>query len=204
MITAQLVFGFIAGFAADALRSVILPATTDRIARLIPSERRKRDLQDNALLVDLMSKLDLMGLDPSLAARAKDPAEEFSKIIQSHRQAFIEASAEVIESEQEAVTQLEMNMEAGHRAEIAEMQLGRLLLKLEGSSWFEGEMRDAFREAQDAWETYARRQADFVALQYAGGSMRPMVYAGEIEAATIARTAELRRMLDDMRDRMGE
>ena len=34
--------------------------------------------------------------------------------------------------------------------------------------------------------------------------MAPLIYAGELESATVSRTGELKRMLEEMRERYGD
>lgn len=62
----------------------------------------------------------------------------------------------------------------------------------------------AFKQTQTNWESYAKTQAEFAAAAFEGGSMAPLVYASELEAVTVSRTGELKRMFEEMSERYGD
>lgn len=195
-------FGFVLGFLADLFRSVAMPASTEWINRRIPSARKKANVEENKLTLEIMERLKLLGKDPDLAKHARDDADQFLSVLTSQQEAFVENAIEVIDST--FMTQAEMNDEAGRRAYVAEKQLERAVIALERSGWMSEAQTSALRETQRRWEEYAQSQAAFVAAEFEGGSMAPLIFASELEYAAVSRTGELKRMFDDMRARNGD
>lgn len=194
--------GFVLGFFADLFRSVFMPASTEWINRSIPTARKKANVEENALTLDIMEKLKSLGKDPALAKHARDDAAQFLAVLNSQQEAFVENAIEIIDSTY--MTQVEMNMEAGRRADVARQQMERAILALERSGWIEASQIAALKLTQANWESYAKAQAEFAAAEFDGGSMAPLVYASELESVTVSRTGELRRMLEEMRERYGD
>ncbi|MGO4910517.1 hypothetical protein ACEN2J_19660 [Pseudorhodobacter sp. W20_MBD10_FR17] len=52
--------------------------------------------------------------------------------------------------------------------------------------------------------TTVASDAGIAAYKFDGGSMAPLVYASELETLTVSRTGELKRMLEEMRERYGD
>lgn len=194
--------GFVLGFVADVFRSVFLPASTKWISRLIPSAREKSNVEDNILTLDIMEKLKSLGKDPELVKQAREDAAKFMSVLTSQKEAFVDNAIEIIDSTY--MTQAEMNMEAGRRADVARQQMERAIVALERSGWLNEAQIAALKDAQERWENYARSQANFAALEFEGGSMAPLIFASELESATVSRIGELKRMLEEMRERYGE
>lgn len=193
---------FVLGFIADLFRSVFMPASTEWINRLIPSARKKANVQENILTLDIMEKLKSLGKDPDLAKHSRDDAAQFMTVLTSQQEAFVENAIEVIDST--FMTQAEMNMEAGRRANVAKKQMERAIIALERSGWMSEAQTAALKEAQGQWEKYAQAQAEFASAEFEGGSMAPLIFASELESATVSRTGELKRMLEEMRERNGD
>jgi uncharacterized protein YecT (DUF1311 family) len=193
---------FLLGFIADLFRSVFMPASTEWINRLIPSARKKANVEENILTLDIMEKLKSLGKDPGLVKHSRDEAAQFMAVLTSQQEAFVENAIEVIDST--FMTQAEMNMEAGRRADVAERQMERAIIALERSGWMSEAQTAALKEAQGQWAKYAQAQAKFAAAEFEGGSMAPLVFSSELESATVSRTGELKRMLDEMRERYGD
>lgn len=191
--------GFVLGFVADLLRSVFMPASTEWINHFIPSARRKANVEENILTLSIMEKLKSVGKDPDLVKYARGDAAQFMSVLASQQEAFVENAIEIIDSTY--MTQAEMNAEAGRRANIAGRQMERAVIALERSGWISAAQTVALEEAQERWEKYAHAQAKFAAAEFEGGSMAPLVYASELESATVSRTGELKRMLEEMRER---
>lgn len=194
--------GFILGFVADLFRSVAMPASTEWINQRIPSARKKANVEENKLTLEIMERLKSLGKDPDLAKHARDDADQFMSVLTSQRQAFVENAIEIIDSTY--MTQTEMNAEAGRRADVAEKQMERAVVALERSGWMNEAQSAALRDTQQRWQEYAQSQAAFVAAEYEGGSMAPLIYTSELEFATVRRTGELSRMLEEMRERYGD
>lgn len=194
--------GFALGVIADVFRSVLVPASTDWINRFVPSAHKKANVEENILTLSIMEKLQSLGKDPNLARYARDDNAQFLNVLTSQQEVFVEHAIEIIDSTY--MTQLEMNMEAGRRAEVASQQMERAIIALERSGWLSDAQISDLQETQTHWEKYARAQAEFAASEFDGGSMAPLVQASELEAVTVTRTGELRRMLEEMRERYGD
>lgn len=194
--------GFVLGFVADLFRSVFMPASTEWINRFIPAARKKANVEENILTLEIMEKLKSLGKDPALAKHARDDAAQFMTVLNSQQEAFVENAIEIIDSTY--MTQAEMNMEAGRRADVARQQMERAIIALERSGWMEAGQISSLKATQSHWEEYAKAQAAFAAAEYEGGTMAPLVYASELESVTVSRTGELKRMLEEMRERYGD
>ena len=191
--------GFVLGFFADLFRSVFMPASTEWINRLIPTSRKKANVEENIITLEIMEKLKSLGKDPALAKHARDDAVQFLAVLNSQQEAYVENAIEIIDSTY--MNQGEMNMEAGRRADVARQQMERAIVALERSGWMEASQGAALKRTQANWEKYAQAQAEFAASEFEGGSMAPLIYASELESVTVSRTAELKRMLEEMRER---
>lgn len=194
----ELVLGFVAGFVTDLLRSVFLPASTRWLGRRIPSEKKKIDIQDNVLTLEIMERLKAIGKDPDLALHARGDAEEFVKVLTTQREAFVENSLDVIESSG-ARTQNEMYLDSVHRAQMASLQLQQATILLESADCLTPHQKHALAESQEHWEKYVSAQSEFAGASYGGGTMAQTAYHAELERVTISRTAELRRIYEQMK-----
>jgi len=179
-----------------------MPASTGWINRFIPTARKKANVEENVLTLDIMEKLKSLGKDPALAKHARDDATQFLAVLNSQQEAFVENSIEIIDSIY--MTQVEMNTESGRRTDVARQQMERAIVALERSGWMEASQIAALKQTQANWEIYAKAQAEFAATEFDGGSMAPLVYASELEFVTVSRTGELKRMLEEMRERYGD
>lgn len=194
--------GFVLGFIADLFRSIFMPTSTEWINRFIPSARKKANVEENIITLDIMDKLKSLGKDPALAKHARDDAAQFLAVLNSQQEAFVENAIEIIDSTY--MTQVELNMEAGRRANVARQQMERAVVALERSGWMEASQVAALKQTQENWERYAKAQAVFASAAFERGSMAPLVYASELESVTVSRTGELKRMLEEMRERYGD
>ena len=182
--------GFVLGFFADLFRSVFMPTSTEWINRFIPAARKKANVEENIITLDIMEKLKSLGKDPALAKHARDDAAQFLAVLNSQQEAFVENAIEI--------------MEAGRRADVARQQMERAIVALEHSGWMKASQVAALKQTQENWESYAESQAEFASAEFEGGSMAPLVYASELESVTVSRTGELKRMLEEMRERYGD
>ncbi|GGE15240.1 hypothetical protein GCM10011360_00070 [Primorskyibacter flagellatus] len=193
------IVGFFVGFVADLFRSVFMPATTEWLNRLIPSARRRNNVKDNVLTFEVMERLKSLGKDPNLAKFARDDASQFMNVLTSQQQAFIDNAIEIIDSTH--MSQVEMNLEAQRRADVASQQLERAVIALEKSGWLSNSQIAALHDSQEKWLAYAKAHAEFSALEFEGGTIRPLVYSSEMETSAVSRTGELRRAYEDMQGR---
>jgi uncharacterized protein YecT (DUF1311 family) len=88
-----------------------------------------------------------------------------------------------------ARTQTTMNMRAGDTMRALELQMADMVAAIEKRGGIDVEL---LQRSQDAWQAYARAEADFHASLVAGGSMYPMVWAS-------AQSENIRRRIDTLR-----
>lgn len=186
--------GFLLGIIVDGIRSVVAPATTDWLRRFVPSEQRKSNIEDNRVQLEIMEKLKTLGMDMNLVRHADKSVEHFQAAMRSQEQAFVQSQVNNIVANYQ--TQLEMNVDAAGRAEVARAQMNRILQQIEVAQFFSEQQRNILPQAQSLWEEYAKKQAEFAAEAYHQGSMMPMIYHSEMEGLIINRTAELQRLYD--------
>lgn len=194
--------GFLLGFLADVFRSVFMPETTAWLNKYLPAARKKANVEENMLILQVMETLKSLGKDPNLAKHARDDSQQFLNVLTTQQEAFVENAIEVIDSTH--MSQLEMNLEAERRVDVARKQMERAIVALERSGWMDEQQSSFLRATQESWEQYAKSQAEFAAAVFDGGSMKPLVFSAELEAVTISRTGELKRMVQEMTERYGE
>jgi uncharacterized protein YecT (DUF1311 family) len=95
----------------------------------------------------------------------------------------------------DANTQAEMNICAGKEYKTADGTLNRVYQQL--VAMLDAEEKTQLKNAQTAWIKYRDAHCDFVADQYKGGSIRPMIYSLCLADVTQNRTAELRVQIKD-------
>ena len=95
----------------------------------------------------------------------------------------------------EAGTQVEMNDCAAKEYKTADSALNRTYQQLMAK--LEPEEKTGLKTAQTAWIKYRDTNCTFVADQYKGGTIRPMIYALCLADVTGNRTAELRNQIED-------
>ncbi|HKP38853.1 MAG TPA: lysozyme inhibitor LprI family protein [Pyrinomonadaceae bacterium] len=95
----------------------------------------------------------------------------------------------------DAQTQLEMNMCAGKAYKEADAELNRVYQKL--ISLLDDEQKTQLKTVETAWLKYRDANCEFVADQYKGGSMRPMIAGFCLADMTKNRTAELKSQIED-------
>lgn len=92
-------------------------------------------------------------------------------------------------------TQTEMTQCAGNDYRAADAVLNQVYQKL--VAMLDDEEKAQLKEAQNAWLKYRDRNCEFVADQYKGGTMRPMIQAMCLTDVTKTRTSELRTQIKD-------
>jgi uncharacterized protein YecT (DUF1311 family) len=92
-------------------------------------------------------------------------------------------------------TQVEMTQCAAEDYKAADKVLNQVYQQLVAK--LDDEEKAQLKEAQTAWLKYRDTNCDFVADQYKGGTMRPMIYAGCLADVTKNRTSELREQIKD-------
>ena len=93
------------------------------------------------------------------------------------------------------VTQLEMNQCAGKKFRAADATLNQVYRKL--VAMLDEEEIAQLKEAQTAWLKYRDTNCEFVADQYKGGSIRPLIQATCLGDMTNRRTAELKTQIKE-------
>src|SRR5215813_10598094 len=94
-----------------------------------------------------------------------------------------------------AQSQAEMNECAGKEFKTADLALNQVYRKL--VAMLEDEEKAQLKEAQTAWLKYRDTNCDFVADQYKGGSMRPMILGYCLAQVTKNRTSELKDQIKE-------
>jgi len=94
-----------------------------------------------------------------------------------------------------AQSQAEMNICAGKEYKSADTELNQVYQKL--NSILNDEEKSQLKEAENAWIRYRDLNCEFVADQYKGGSIRPMIHGLCLADVTRNRTAELRNQIKD-------
>ncbi len=94
-----------------------------------------------------------------------------------------------------AQTQFEMTQCAGKEYKAADAVLNKVYQQFVAK--LDDEEKAQLKEAQTAWLKYRDTNCDFVADQFKGGSMRPMVYAYCLADVTKNRTTELKNQIKE-------
>ncbi len=94
-----------------------------------------------------------------------------------------------------AQSQAEMNDCAGKEYQAADAVLNQVYRKL--VAMLDDEEKAQLKEAQTAWLKYRDLNCDFVADQYKGGTIRPMIHGLCLADVTKNRTSELRNQIKD-------
>jgi uncharacterized protein YecT (DUF1311 family) len=92
-----------------------------------------------------------------------------------------------------AETQFEMTQCARWDFQTADALLNQVYQRL--AAMLEDEKKTQLKEVQTAWLKYRDSNCEFVADEFKGGSMRPMIYAACLGDMTKKRTDELRNQI---------
>ncbi|MDX6385259.1 MAG: hypothetical protein QOK48_2832 [Blastocatellia bacterium] len=95
----------------------------------------------------------------------------------------------------DADTQAEMNICAGKEYKAADADLNRVYQQLVAK--LEPEEKAQLKDVQTSWLKYRDSNCGFVADQYKGGSIRPMILGLCLADVTHNRTAELKAQIKD-------
>ena len=88
-----------------------------------------------------------------------------------------------------------MNICAGREYKAADVELNQVYRQL--VSMLDDEEKPQLKEAQTAWLKYRDTNCEFVADQYKGGSIRPMIHGLCLAEMTRNRTTELKSQIKD-------
>ena len=95
----------------------------------------------------------------------------------------------------DAQTQADMNICCGNQYKSADTQLNKTYQQL--AALLEADEKAQLKNAETAWIKYRDANCDFVADQYKGGTIRPMIYAICLADVTNNRTTELKNQIKD-------
>jgi len=95
----------------------------------------------------------------------------------------------------DAQSQAEMNNCWGNEYKKADAQLNQTYQQL--AAMLEDEDKTELKAAENAWIKYRDALCDFVADQYKGGSIRPMIHAICLGDVTSNRTTELKNQIKE-------
>ena len=94
-----------------------------------------------------------------------------------------------------AQSQAEMNDCAGREYKKADADLNQVYQKL--VAMLDADEKGQLRDVENAWIKYRDANCDFVADQYKGGTMRPMILGFCLADVTRNRTSELKGQIKD-------
>ena len=94
-----------------------------------------------------------------------------------------------------ASSQAEMNICAGKEYKAADVDLNQVYRQL--VAMLADEEKPQLKEAQTAWLKYRDSNCEFVADQYKGGTIRPMIHGLCLAEMTRNRTTELKSQIKD-------
>ena len=97
-----------------------------------------------------------------------------------------------------ALTQAEMNFAASQAYERSAQKLESVIAGL--VEYYSPEEIERFDDAQKTWLAYREKHAAFLAAQYEGGSIQPLIHASALDSVTIARIVELEAELSQARE----
>lgn len=97
-----------------------------------------------------------------------------------------------------AMTQTEMNQAASRAYDITNIKLEHVISEIK--KYLEPKEIESFDEAQALWREYQKKNAEFSAAQYEGGTIQPLIYATALEKTAIGRLVELEEEVNFMRD----
>lgn len=96
---------------------------------------------------------------------------------------------------EDAMTQADMNICWGNEYKKADAALNKTYQEL--AAMLDEEEKGQLKTAETAWLKYRDTNCDFVADQYKGGSIRPMIAAICLADVTNNRTTELKNQIKD-------
>ena len=96
---------------------------------------------------------------------------------------------------EDAQTQADMNICWGNEYKKADATLNKTYQQL--AAMLEDEEKAQLKNAENAWLKYRDANCEFVADQYKGGSIRPMIAAICLADVTNNRTTELKNQIKD-------
>ena len=96
---------------------------------------------------------------------------------------------------EDAMSQADMNICWGNEYKKADAGLNKTYQEL--ASMLDEEQKTQLKTAETAWIKYRDTNCEFVADQYKGGSIRPMILAICFADVTSSRTTELKNQIKD-------
>jgi len=94
-----------------------------------------------------------------------------------------------------AQSQAELNICGGKKFQAADAALNQVYKRL--MAILDEEQKLQLRDVENTWLKYRDANCDFVADEYKGGSMRPMIHGLCLEEMTRNRTTELRNQIKE-------
>lgn len=155
--------------------------------RFVEGTHRDQKLQRSLQMLEIMDKMKAHGLETAEPETLEEMIFNRSPRL---RQIEDDIRTELApQSEPVIITQAEMTADAWALEEKADVALNGVLQQYR--SELNTVERERFDAAQEAWFQYIQLQAEVLASLVEGGSMEPMVRAGELERLKVARAAEI-------------
>ncbi|MFC3550477.1 lysozyme inhibitor LprI family protein [Lysobacter cavernae] len=166
------------------------------VQRRVERRRTVETIERNQKLLNLKQGLDSANTNLDDLRRFEQrligKAETAARIADNY---FSKAEEVARKSDDEAVSQADMNQQAIDEFRSADARLGTVVAHLRRQ--LDGETQATFDEAHRSWLDFRERYARFVSQSYSGGSIRPLIHAVTLESATELWINELETQLGD-------
>lgn len=183
----------VAGLGYLIKRRITRAGTIDGVDRRLKLAELNKSLRDQDITVADLDALEAE-IDGKRAASLREAADQLDAIDAAPGGDLDAAPAGALEQDFEARgyeprTQAAMNMLAHSRLVEAEARLSDAFTEI--MLMVDERERPLLQAAQDAWESYRDRQAEFAAAEFEGGSIQPLIRSSQMRSITLARVAEL-------------
>ena len=102
------------------------------------------------------------------------------------------------EAKNRFISQQELNRRADNKVKIIRAKLKAIYDELK--ALLDVKEVNALNESQETWEKYSQKQAEFAALRFETGSLRPLVFFEVIELLTTERISLLKSELKERQE----
>jgi uncharacterized protein YecT (DUF1311 family) len=176
---------------------VLLSGAAYLLKRRIEGKPQLETLDKHKKLLDIHKQMNEQGIDIDGLRMLEERLAGKANAIKKHTKEIAESLKPLIEeSEQENLTQIELNERAKDNFEKAKEMLQEIIAGID--SRVGDKESQAIMNSQTAWEGYSVDQAMAAASSYEGGSIWNFIYFSELESLTVERAARLQAELDEL------
>lgn len=190
------ILGLISGIVGDAIRSIAVPATTERLRGYLeayfPSLKKLSNREANMQALAQIAAAKSAGVDAvtSLSALHEEPSVFLERI------GYAAAALQQVEAEAPYfTTQLDMTIEAQRRSDKADEILNGLIEEIRAHPGMTPRDLKDFEETNRIWGAFRRNMVMAATRTHEGGSAAPMQGYAESEAMTLERIGHLKQQL---------